>query len=221
MSKPDRLQLLEAIPADDIQAIVTKGVTPAGITPSLVEYILQLNSMVQIMNYNRNSYTRSIEALRKRWPTLTVTQARNIYRDAMEYYYVDPEVSARALDLKYADAMDDLARVAIAADKYATAQRALEKAHELRTMQREREEFNWTPPIIIYNINVKPEDLGYASQKLADIARRAEDRKFKAMIEGLETTEAEKTRLLNEAGIRTIEPEDQEYNGDDTELTAD
>jgi hypothetical protein len=220
MSKPDRLQLLESIPADDIQALVTKGVTPASIPESLVEYILQMNSMIQILNYNRNSYTRAVEALRKRWPTLTVTQARNIYRDALEYYYVDPEVSARALDLKYADAMDDLARVAIAADKYATAQRALEKAHELRTMQREREEFNWTPPIIIYNINIRPEDLGYESQKLADIARRAEDRKFKAMIEGLETTEAEKIRLLNEAGIRTVEPiEDQDEH--DADILAD
>lgn len=220
MSKPDRLQLLESIPADDIQALVTKRVVPASIPESLVEYILQMNSMIQILNYNRNSYTRAVEALRKRWPTLTVTQARNIYRDALEYYYVDPEVSARALDLKYADAMDDLARVAIAADKYATAQRALEKAHELRTMQREREEFNWTPPVIIYNINIRPEDLGYESQKLADIARRAEDRKFKAMIEGLETTEAEKIRLLNEAGIRTVEPiDDQDEN--DAELLAD
>ena len=219
--KTDRLQLLESIPADDIQALVRSGVKAVSIPESLVEYILQMNSMVQILNYNRNSYTRSIEALRKRWPTLTVTQARNIYRDALEYYYVDPEVSARALDLKYADAMDDLARVAIAADKYATAQRALEKAHELRTKQREREEFHWAPPVIIYNINIKPEDLGYESQKLADIARRAEDRKFKAMIEGLETTEAEKIRLLNEAGIRTIKPEDQEQNGDTDPVTAD
>ena len=221
MSRPDRLQILESIPADDIQALVKTGVAPASIPASLVEYILQLNSMVQILNYNKTSYRQAVEAIRKRWPELTVSQARNIYRDTLEYYYVDPEVSARALDLKYADAMDDLARVAIAADKYATAQRALEKAHELRTLQREREEFHWAPPIIIYNINVKPEDLGYASQKLADIARRAEDRKFKAMIDGLETTEAEKIRLLNEAGIRTIEPEDQEDNGDSAELTAD
>lgn len=220
MSKPDRLQLLESIPADEIQALVTKGVVSPSIPESLVEYILQMNSMIQILNYNRNSYTRAVEAIRKRWPTLTVTQARNIYRDALEYYYVDPEVSARALDLKYADAMDDLARVAIAADKYATAQRALEKAHELRTMQREREEFHWTPPVIIYNINIRPEDLGYESQKLADIARRAEDRKFKAMIEGLETTEAEKIRLLNEAGIRTADPIDEQDN-DDAELLAD
>ena len=216
MSKPDRLQLLESIPADEIQALVTKGVVSPSIPESLVEYILQMNSMIQILNYNRNSYTRAVEAIRKRWPTLTVTQARNIYRDALEYYYVDPEVSARALDLKYADAMDDLARVAIAADKYATAQRALEKAHELRTMQREREEFHWTPPVIIYNINIRPEDLGYESQKLADIARRAEDRKFKAMIEGLETTEAEKIRLLNEAA----DPIDDQ-DTDDAELLAD
>lgn len=217
MSRPDRLQLLETIPADEIQALIKTRTIPPSVPPELVDYILQLDSMIQILHYNRNSYGRCIEALRKQWPTLTVAQARGIYRDAMEYYYVDPDVSARALDLKYADAMDDLARVAIAADKYATAQRALEKAHELRTMQREREEFVWQPPVIIYNINIKPEDLGYETQKLADIARRAEDRKFKAMIEGLETTDAEKARLLVEAGIRP-EPEDQEQDHDDAIL---
>ena len=59
-------------------------------------------------------------------------------------------------------------------------------------------------------MNVKPEDLGYESRKVADIARRAEDRKFKDMIMSLETTDKEKERLLQEAGIRTVEPEEKE-----------
>ena len=51
------------------------------------------------------------------------------------------------------------------------------------------------------NINVKPEDLGYQSQKLMDIAKRAEDAQYKELILGLETTEAEKKRLLLDANI--------------------
>ena len=166
--------------------------------------------MAQIFHYHKNSQTRAIEALRKQWPSLTFAQAREIYRDAMEYFYQDSGVSARVWDIKYADALDDLARVAIKADKYATAEKALSKAHELRTKQREQEAFHWSAPVFFININVRPEDLGYASQRLMDIARRYEDEELRKMINGLETTDAEKVRLMNEAGIKEVTPEKED-----------
>ena len=209
--KPDRLELLAQYSADDIQAFI-KSRTSDVIIPKMQEYILQLDSMAQIFHYHKHSQTHAIEELRRQWPMLTYSQARSIYRDALEYFYQDAGISARVWDIKYADALDDLARVAIAAGKYATAEKAMEKAHALRTMVREQEDFNWQPPTFFVNINVKPEDLGYASQKLADIARRHEDEEFRQMIEGLETTKAEKVRLLSDAGIEEaeiIEDDDQ------------
>ena len=60
------------------------------------------------------------------------------------------------------------------------------------------------------NINVRPEDLGYKSQKLADIARRYEDQEYAKIINTLETTDAEKERLMRDAGIKTVEYTKQE-----------
>jgi len=202
--RQDRLELLATYNADEIQAFI-KTRQSAVIPVQMQEFILQLDSMAQIFHYHKQSQARAIEELRRQWPSLTIAQARGVYRDALEYFYQDAGVSARVWDLKYADALDDLARVAIADGKLATAEKAMEKAHALRTMQREQEDFRWQAPTFFININVRPEDLGYASQKLADIARRHEDAELREMIRGLETTEAEKVRLLSDAGIQEVE----------------
>lgn len=212
--RPDRLELLASYDADVIQSFLATRKSEV-IPPDMCDYILQLDSLAQIFHYHKNSQSRAIEELRKQWPTLTVSQAREIYRDAMEYFYQDAGVSAKAWDNKYADALDDLARAAIAAEKFATAEKAFTHAHELRTKQREQDAFQWHAPVFFININVKPEDLGYASQRLMDIARRHEDDELRKMIKGLETTDAEKIRLMNEAGIQDAKlveetPEDDE-----------
>ena len=198
--KEDRLALLESYKADDIQYFLAQRKSDV-IPVDMQDYILQLDSMSRLFHYHKHNYSRAVECLRKEWPQLTIAQARCIYRDALEYFYQDDGISARAWDLKYADAYDDLARLAIKSDKLATAKAALDKAHELRTKQREQESHQWQPPIYLVNINVRPEDLGYQSQKLMDIAKRAEDAQYKELILGLETTEAEKKRLLADANI--------------------
>ena len=207
--KEDRLALLESYKADDIQYFLAQRKSDV-IPVDMQDYILQLDSMSRLFHYHKHNYSRAVECLRKEWPQLTIAQARCIYRDALEYFYQDDGISARAWDLKYADAYDDLARLAIKADKLATAKAALDKAHELRTRQREQENHQWQPPIYLVNINVRPEDLGYQSQKLMDIAKRAEDAQYKELILGLETTEAEKKRLLADANIPEAEIYGQE-----------
>ena len=198
--KEDRLALLESYKTDDIQYFLAQRKSDV-IPVDMQDYILQLDSMSRLFHYHKHNYSRAVECLRKEWPQLTIAQARCIYRDALEYFYQDDGISARAWDLKYADAYDDLARLAIKSDKLATAKAALDKAHELRTKQREQESQKWQPPIYLVNINVRPEDLGYQSQRLMDIAKRAEDAQYKELILGLETTEAEKKRLLADANI--------------------
>lgn len=210
----DRLELLATYKADDIQFFLQYRKSDV-ISVDMQTYILQLDSMARLFHYHKHSYSRAVEALRKEWPSLTVAQARGIYRDALEYFYQDDAISARAWDLKYADAYDDLARLAIKSDKLATAKAALDRAHELRTMQREQDEHNWQPPVFFINVNVKPEDLGYKTQKLMDIAKRAEDAKYKELILGLETTEAEKKRLMIDADIQDTEIQEAEYGDAD------
>lgn len=204
--KEDRLLAVSRLDVNDIQSFLQTRKS-ASIPQTLQTYILQLDTVARILHTNRLSVKAAILQIRREWPDLTVAQARGIYYDGLEFFYHDDHASAAMWDQVYADFFDDLSRLSIASGKEATALRAAELAHKLRTTVREAQEYQWKAPVYLININVKPEDLGYKSQKLADIARRAEDRKFAEMIDSLETTDAEKARLLADAGIKTVDYE--------------
>lgn len=207
--KEDRLLAVSKLDIEDIQSFLQTRKS-ASIPQSLQTYILQLDSVARIIHSNRISVRAAIIQLRREWPDLTMAQARGIYYDGLIYFYHDDQASAAMWDQVYADKLDDIALLALKSGKESTALRATEIAHKLRTTVREAQEYQWKAPVYLININVKPEDLGFRTQKLADIARRAEDRKFAEMIGSLETTEAEKARLLADAGIRTVEFEKTE-----------
>lgn len=215
--KQDRLLALQNTDVEDIQNFLQTR-SSSTIPQPLQTYILQLDTVNRIMHHNRISVRKAIEQLRREWPQLTLAQARGIYYDAIDYFYYDDHASARAWDMVYADALDDLKLLAIAAGKLSTAQRCIELAHKLRTTTREAEDFKWQAPVYMININVKPEDLGYKSQKLADIARRAENKEYISMISSLETTEAEKKRLLADAGIKEAEYVEAIKEDDDDDI---
>lgn len=212
--KQDRLLALQNTDTDDIQAFLAtrQSVT---IPQDLQTYILQLDTVNRLLHYNRLSVRRAIDQIRKEWPTLTVAQARGIYYDAIDYFYHDDSASAAGWDRIYADQLDDLKLLCIEAGKYNTAMQCMLKAHELRTTVREAQDFKWQAPVYYVNINVRPEDLGYKTQKLADIARRYEDQEYAAMINSLDTTDAEKERLMRDAGIKTVEYKKMEDPDDD------
>lgn len=212
--KEDRLAILKKYSIEDLQQFLQARQSSV-IQADMQNYILQLDTVARMMHRNRISVRESIAQLRKEWPELTVSQARGIYYDALDYYYFDDTSSAKSWDMVYADQLEDLKTLAIAADKYDVAFKCIVKAHELRTKVRESETHDWQAPVFLININVRPEDLGYESRKIADIARRAEDRKYREMIMSLETTDKEKERLLQEAGIRTVEPEKEEEDYDE------
>ena len=204
--KEDRLLAVSKLDMDEVRSFLQTRKS-AVISPNLQTYILQLDTVARILHTNRLAVKAAILQIRREWPELTVAQARGIYYDGLEFFYHDDQASASMWDKVYADFFDDLSRLSIASGKEATALRAAELAHKLRTTVREAQEYQWRAPVYLININVKPEDLGYESQRLADIARRAEDRKFAEMIGSLETTEAEKARLLADAGIKSVEYE--------------
>ena len=210
--KEDRLLAVSKLDMDEVRSFLQTRKS-AVISPNLQTYILQLDTVARILHTNRLSVKAAILQIRREWPELTVAQARGIYYDGLEFFYHDDQASASMWDKVYADFFDDLSRLSIASGKEATALRAAELAHKLRTTVREAQEYQWRAPVYLININVKPEDLGYESQRLADIARRAEDRKFAEMIGSLETTEAEKARLLADAGIKSVGYEKGDEDG--------
>lgn len=199
----DRLDLVRSFPAEEIQSFLATR-DSVTIPEDIQQYILYLNSASSIIHHVGTNLKEASESLMKEYPSLTRAQARGIYYDALEYFYIDESVSARAWDMIFADEFDRLKDIAIEQEQCMTAFKCLEKAHELRTKRRESLDYDWTPPVFLISTTVKPEALGYKSQKLMDIARRNEDKEYKEMIMSLETTAAEKERLLREAGIEVV-----------------
>lgn len=214
---PDRLETLRGYKVEDIQVFL-KTKKSEVISVDMQDYIVKMDRCSVIINTQGANMTLATEELRRCFPDLSYTQARRIYYDALEYFHVDEPVSAAAWDAVYADQYDKLQALAIASGKLAVARKCIEKSHELRTTRRQEQDFRWQPPTFVINIAVKPEDLGYKSRKIMDIARRREDAELRQMIGSLETTPAEKQRLLADAGISVettaetqedYEPEDQ------------
>lgn len=214
---PDRLETLRGYKVEDIQVFL-KTQKSEVISVDMQDYIVKMDRCSVIINTQGANMTLATEELRRCFPELSYTQARRIYYDALEYFHVDEPVSAAAWDAVYADQYDKLQALAIASGKLAVARKCIEKSHELRTTRRQEQDFRWQPPTFVINIAVKPEDLGYKSRKIMDIARRREDAELRQMIGSLETTPAEKQRLLADAGISVettaetqedYEPEDQ------------
>lgn len=214
---PDRLETLRGYKVEDIQVFLKTHKSEV-ISVDMQDYIVKMDRCSVIINTQGANMTLATEELRRCFPDLSYTQARRIYYDALEYFHVDEPVSAAAWDAVYADQYDKLQALAIASGKLAVARKCIEKSHELRTTRRQEQDFRWQPPTFVINIAVKPEDLGYKSRKIMDIARRREDAELRQMIGSLETTPAEKQRLLADAGISVettaetqedYEPEDQ------------
>ena len=208
----DRLDLVRSFPVEDIQSYLTTRASTT-IPEDIQQYILYLNSASSIIHHVGTNLTAASESLMREFPTLTRAQARSIYYDALEYFYIDESVSARAWDMIFADEFEKLKDIAIDQEQCMTAFKCLEKAHELRTKKRESMDYDWTPPVFLISTTVKPEALGYKSQKLMDIAKRNEDKVYREMIMSLETTASEKERLLREAGIEVVidEPKEDDY----------
>lgn len=213
----DRLETLREYKVEDIHVFL-KTQKSEVISVDMQDYIVKMDRCSVIINTQGANMTLATEELRRCFPDLSYTQARRIYYDALEYFHVDEPVSAAAWDAVYADQYDKLQALAIASGKLAVAQKCIEKSHELRTTRRQEQDFRWQPPTFVINIAVKPEDLGYKSRKIMDIARRREDAELRQIIGSLETTPAEKQRLLADAGISVettaetqedYEPEDQ------------
>lgn len=213
---PDRLETLRKYKVEDIQVFL-KTQKSEVISVDMQDYIVKMDRCSVIINTQGANMTLATEELRRCFPDLSYTQARRIYYDALEYFHVDEPVSAAAWDAVYADQYDKLQALAIASGKLAVAQKCIEKSHELRTTRRQEQDFRWQPPTFVINIAVKPEDLGYKSRKIMDIARRREDAELLQMIGSLETTPAEKQRLLADAGIsvETTAETQEDYEAED------
>lgn len=196
-----RLEELQLIDHKILEDFLRTGKS-SSIAEDLKQYIVRINAVPAIVHHNGTSITKCIAAIRRQFPEMSYAQARGIYEDAMNFFFMDNSVTSDAWDNYYADQFDNLARLAIAMDKPDAAIRAFAKAHELRTRATDRiKPTDWSPPTFIISNTIKPEQLGFKKQNLYDIARREESGYYKKMIEGLPISDKEKDRLMIEAEV--------------------
>jgi len=198
MTKLERVQALD----DDILRSFMQTHRSQSIPEELQRYILQLSSTSSIIHFEGTSAGRVTRALRKEYPELSYSQALNIYYDALNFFYIDDNVTAAAWDNYYAEKMEDLSRLAIKAGNLSVAQKCMAAAHDLRTKNRDIiNPADWAPPVFLISPKLTPEQLGFKKQDLFEIARRQEDKTLGELIEKLPTSEKEKKRLMKEAAI--------------------
>lgn len=179
------------------------------------EYIIRINAVPAIVHHFGQSLSKTVKILQIQFPELSYSQARSIYYDAMNFFYLDDDIVVDAWDNYYAEFFDKLAAMAISLNKIDAAARCASKAHALRTLAKDRiKPQEWKVPSFLININIKPEDLNYKSKSIMDIIKKDEDGQYARLIDGLPTTDSEKKRLKQDAGISDAEivmpPHDEE-----------
>ncbi|MDR1198693.1 MAG: hypothetical protein LBK94_06730 [Prevotellaceae bacterium] len=179
------------------------------ISAELKEFILQIDASARVLRFESN-ITRAAQKLRLEFPLLNFHTAKSRIYDALSFFYLDMAVSQSVWDNYYADKYEDLAKICIAADKLDAAKRNFDKAHELRT----RASAAINPdmikaPVFIITAELKPEDLGFESRKMYDIARKDEEGQYLKLIDGLNTADDNKQRLRKDANIQDIDFEEQ------------
>lgn len=167
-------------------------------------YILQLNSAASIIHHQGASLTRVTRALRLEWPEMTYSEARTVYYDALQFFYIDDSISAEAWDNYYADRMEDIFRLAVKMNRLDIALKASAKAHEYRTRNRDViRPGDWQPPVFIVSEDVDFTRMGYKKKSVYDAVRRNEKKRLGMIIDELPVTDRERERLREEAGVDT------------------
>lgn len=196
-----RLERLRQLDGDTVRnfMLTRKGDM---IEEDLREYILQLNSASSIIHFQGASLTRVTRALRLEWPAMTYSEARTVYYDALQFFYIDDNISAEAWDNYYADRMEDIFRLAVKMNRLDIALKASAKAHEYRTRNRDViRPGDWQPPVFIVSEDVDFTRMGYRKKSVYEAVRRNEKKQLGRIIGQLPVTDRERERLRSEAGV--------------------
>ena len=183
------------------------------ISKELQEFILHLDAAARILRCEGN-LTRATTKLRHEFPNLNFSTAKGRIYDALNFFYtLDYATSQSVWDNLYADRYEDLAKLCIAANKLEAARRNYDRSYELRSKATAANLIDIQAPIFIIDSDISPEEFGYPSRKMYEIAKKDEEGQYVKMISGLNTTSAEKKRILKDANIEDVEFEESS-NGD-------
>lgn len=156
-----------------------------------VEFIREL-----FMCYN--SKNQIISRIRKRWEKMQELEAERLYNEVLNFYYLtNDEVKVDAWRNILAERMDDLFNICFKTNDFETARRCLANLAEIRGVNKDKPQ--QVPPEIldrrpiIYSIRIS--DLGVLPANRNELA---------ALIDALDISEKEKTRVRREAMIEDV-----------------
>jgi hypothetical protein len=198
------LERIQALSPEIIEHFRITGQS-AAISVELQDFIMQLDASARILRHE-GSITRAAQKLRNEYPALNIHTAKSRIYDALNFFYLDAAISQSVWDNYYADRYEDLSKLCLAADKYEAARHNFDRAYELRARASAAiNPDNIKPPVFIITAELKPEDFGFENRKMYDIARKDQEGQYLKLIDGLNTTDENKQRLRNDAGIQDTE----------------
>lgn len=211
----DYLSELSRIHPDLIAAYLAGG-DSAGIPDEIRLFLQQISWAAEIYETERN-ITRAARKLRLRIAATQHTQVtervcmERIY-SALNYFGADSSVSIKVWETDYANKFEDLAKMAAATGDYRTQRECYKSALECRRRAAEMSdtERSGQDILFLFTPETKPEDLGFRTQSLKDIAHRAAEGYYTKLIDGLPVDRSEKKRLLQDADIEEAEYENIE-----------
>lgn len=201
------LDTLEKLPPEIIQSFRETNES-AVIPPEIQQYIRELNTALEISRFTF-SVSRAAKQIILRHPGMSVSTAKSRLYDAINFFHVDCNVSEEAWNAKYADWYDDFADHCLVAKKYDTALRAKTLAQDTRSrVNTGFKPADFKAPVLIVSNTLTPEDFGYESKNLHNIATKYQEGKYELFIERLEVSDEEKKRLKKDAGIKDVDYEE-------------
>ena len=202
------IESFRKLPIETLKEFRKTGVSKY-IPEDLQRYIIHIDRAIELIRFDGN-VSRVAGKLITEFPldNLNSSTARSRIYDAINLFHVNSTVKNIAWDNYYADKMEDLAKLSIAADDITEARRCYERAHAFRTNRNENDydpdKFSPKEQIISPDVTVKR--LGITEQNLNSMWQKAQ--KF---IHEIPIEAKEKMRLLNEASLNVDLPIDTDY----------
>jgi len=206
------LEKVEKIHPDLIAAYLNNGECD-GIPKDIQAFLSQLGWAAEIYEYERN-ISRAARTLRKRIAatqqiSLDVRTCQARIYSAINYFNIDNNVSLQIWESDYANKFEDIAKYSISINDPKTALKAMERARECRNRAAAVAESARDLGIIfLIDPKIRPEDMGYESKSLKEIATKSNEGFYIKLINELKIDSAEKKRLLRDADIQEAEFEE-------------
>lgn len=198
----------------DLIAAYLSGGKGEGIPEELRLFLRQMTWAAEIYETERN-ITRAARKLRLRIMAVQKVQIseracmERVY-SALNYFGSDNSVSVRIWETDFANKFEDLAKMAAATGDYRTQRECYKSALECRRRAAEMSETERSGQdiLFLFTPETKPEDLGFRTKSLKDIAHKAAKGYYAKLIDGLPVDKNEKKRLLEDADIEEVQYED-------------